>query len=809
MAELIADLRVTCRALLARPGYAVVVVLTLGLGVGANTAIFSAVNALLLRPLPFPDADRLVRITTVRGDEEGSLAVPEQDDLAALGAVFAGVALYTDQGMYNASGFGAPEELPATITTANLFRVLGVPMAIGSPFDSDADRTRRFELVISHGLWARRFGQDPHIVGRTMTLDGSPGYTIHGVLPPGVNFPAQSDLFRSSGISAEPAFYARRDVRQRMALARLQPGVTVAQAQSAVDRLAERLAREFPATNAALGFRVVALRELYVGDVRPYLLLLLAAVALVLLIACANVANLLLSRAIGRERELAVRLALGAGRRRLVQLTLVESGVLAGLGGLAGLLIAAAGIRLVTTFVPAQLPPWMRIELDVVTLAFLGGLSAAAGLLSGLAPALAFSERGLHQTLREGGRGAAGGGRHRKARRALIVVEVALATVLLAGASQMLQSVRRLQAVDAGFDVGQLLTFRVEMGWRAYDTHDKVIQFNAQLLERLGALPGVTHVALDSNLPLSGRPREPYEIVANGQSIDERRANPFVHVHVVSPGYFDTMRLPISRGRDFTETDAIGGAEVVVVSERLAARLWPGRDPIGQQVQVGSLAPTGDSRWSTIVGVVRDIRLQHVADGPGFDLYRPYRQMWVNGFWFAARTAGAPPGGLAQAATALVSQIDPDQSSFDVRTMDQRIDAGIWQQRAVGALFAAFSALALSLAAVGLYGVLSYLVLQQQREIGVRLALGATAGAVLATVLRRGLGWTTAGILIGTAASIGASRAIGHLTYDPPRVDLVTILVVPIVLLTVSTLACYLPARRATRVDPLVTLRSE
>jgi putative ABC transport system permease protein len=464
------DLRYALRALAARPGFTLIIVLTLGLGIGANAAIFSVVDALLLRPFPFRDPDRLVRIVSTRGSEEGPLSVPEHDDLLALDQVFADVALYTDQGLYNASGFGAPEELPATITTHNLFRVLGVAPIVGAPFDGGADRSRRFELVISHGLWTRRFGQDPNIVGRTMTLDGAPGYTIHGVLPPGINFPSNADLFRSSGISADPKFYERRDVRQRLALARLRDGVTVDQAQAEVNRLAARLAHEFPASNAGIGFRVTPIRDLYVGHVRAYLWLLFAAVALVLVIACANVASLLLSRGLARDRELALRLALGAGRARLFRLALAESGLLALLGGVVGFGVAFGGIRLVTALVPAQLPPWMRIQIDEMTLAFLAGAALVTGLAAGLVPAMAFGDVRLSDALREGGRGSAGGRRHQRTRSVLVVAEVALAMVLLAGASLMLQSVRGLMRVDPGFDPANLLTFRVELGWRAYDS---------------------------------------------------------------------------------------------------------------------------------------------------------------------------------------------------------------------------------------------------------------------------------------------------------------------------------------------------
>ena len=802
-----ADLRHAWRGILARPGFSLIVVLTLALGIGANTAIFSAVNALLLRPLPFADPDRLVRITSTRGGEDGFLNVPEQDDIRALSHIVKDIALYTDQGMYNASGFGAPEELPATITTHNLFSVLGFSPLVGSTFPGDADRSRRFELVISHGLWTRRFGQDPDIVGRTMTLDGAPGYYIHGVLPPGLNFPVNADLFRSAGIAEAGPTYQRRDLRGRMGLARLQDGVSIAQAQSELDALARRLAQAFPATNSGLGFRVTPIRDVYVGNVRPYLMLVFAAVVLVLVVACANVVNLLLSRAIARDRELSVRTALGASRWQLIRQQLVESLVLSLIGGAAGIVVAWGGMQLIVGMVRVPFPSWMDISIDAVTLVFLLAIAIVTGLVSGSLVAWRKADGNLVDALKDGSRGSSGGARHHRVRQALVVAEVALAVVLVVGAGLMVQSFLRLQRSDPGFQPDGLLTFRVEMGWRAYDSHAKVMNLVDAVKARLLELPGVESVSVDSNLPLSGRPREPFEVTVDGQGQSDRERNPFVHVHVVDADYFSVMKASIRRGREFDETDVATSQQVAVISEPLASRLFGNRDPIGQRLAIGN--PSIETNWATIVGIAPPIALQQLGATGHLDVYRPYRQRWVNGFWFAVRTKGVHPSTLASTAPALVTAFDPDQSFFDVAVMTDRAASGIWQQRVSGALFAAFGGLAFVLAVIGLYGVLSYLVTQQRREIGVRMALGAEPSQVRQMVIGRGLRLTMAGVLAGIAIAAIAASIVSSLLYGVAAIDPLTFTLVPAAIFVTAIVACWLPARRATRIHPVMALRSE
>ncbi len=800
------DVRDAARVLIRRPGFSALVILTLGLGIGANAAIFGAVNGLLLRDPPFKDPERLVRVTTVRGDEDGGpLSAPELDELLAL-PVIEEAAMYTDQGMYNASGFGTPEELQATITTHNLFRVLGVEPFIGSAFPATFDRTRNFGLVISYGLWERRFARDPNIVGRTMTLDGSPGYTIYGVLPQSFNFPSHSDLFRSSGIAADPKYYERRDARDRLVVARLAGGVSVDQARGALDALARRLEREFPDSNAGVRFQVTPIREMYSAQVRPYVWLLFAAVMLVLVVACVNVANLLLSRSIARHRETTVRAALGASRWQLIRQALCESLLFATLGTLAGAVLAVAGTRLLTQLVPVQLPGWMTVEIDLGVAVYLVALTLVTALTSGLLPALRGSSDTPYASLKAGGRGSSDGAEHRQIRNALVVIEVALALVLLVGASLMLQSVRNLHRVDLGYRTANTLTFRVELGWAAYGTLEKTVAFHRQVLDRLRTLPGVEAVTFDNNLPLSGKPRDPIAIRVAGQSREDEASNPYVHQHQIGPDYFSVMGIGIQRGRGFDDRDRADGTPAVIVSERLAARLWPGRDPIGQRIQSQSTAQP--DLWPIVVGVSAPV-LQHELDAaPGFDLYRPFTQSATAGPYYVIRTAGDPTT-VARAATTIIGETDPNQSFLDVLPYADRVANRIWQRRLAAALFASFAGLAIVLAAIGLYGVLSYLVSQQTREIGVRVALGATAGGVISHILGRGLALAGTGVVVGLAIALALARVISTMLYGVSPTDPLTFIAVPLLLLAIATLACYVPARRATRVDPLTALRAE
>jgi predicted permease len=497
---------------------------------------------------------------------------------------------------------------------------------------------------------------------------------------------------------------------------------------------------------------------------------------------------------------------LGASRWALARQSLIEGGLLAAAGAAAGLLIAWIATRGLEQSVRLELPPWMSFAIDPPVLLYLVAVTAAVGIFISLLPALRGSDADLGHVLRESGRGSAGSPRQERLRRSLVVAEVALAVALVATATFLVRSFQRLQDVNLGFHTADTLAFRVELGWRAYDSHDKAMQFSDRLLAGLGALPGVSAVASDSNLPLSGRPREPIELRLEGQAVSDRRNNPFVHLHVVSPAYFDTMGISIIRGRAFTAADRVDGEHVAVVGRRLADRLWPGRDPIGQRLMVGPEVP--DGRWISVVGVAADIRHERVADSV-LDVYRPYHQSWAGGSWFVLRTAGVEPASLARAATAIVGSIDPNQSFFDVRSMDDRRDAAVWQERLAGVLVALFGALAALLALVGLAGLVSFLVAQRRREIGVRLALGASPRGIVWAFVRGSGQLIGLGLLAGAGLAWLGSSLIRPLIFSPSGSDPIAFAVATLGLVAAAIAASWLTARRAALVDPVEVLRGE
>lgn len=800
------ELRHAWRAVVARPTTSLVIIFTLALGLGAATAIYSAIQSLVLRPPPFATPDRLVRVTSRLGDVgDGPVSVPEFDEIRAL-PVFASAALYTDQGMYNASGFGTPEELPATITTHDLFTVLGVAPALGGTFPPVYDRTRNFGLVISHGLWVRKYAQSPDVLGRTMTLDGADGYTIHGVMPPGFVFPSAADLYRSNGIAADPAYYARRDVRDRYVVARLRDGVTLPQARAALDVLAARLASEHPATNRGLRFDSVPLTDLYTAPMRPFTPVLAVAVGLVLLVVSMNVGTVLLSRAIDRHREFATRAALGATRRRIARLLVMESGVLALCGSVMAVLVAMASVRGIAGLTPVEVPPWMRIVIDWRVGLFLTGIALITGLTASLLPAMHAASPHLQDALKEGARGSSEGHGSRRLRDWLVVGEVAVALALLVGAGLLLQTLTRLQRVDPGIDIRRALTFRVELGWAAYGTRERITAFHDEMLRRLRALPGVQGVTFDTNLALSGKPRDPRALRLPGQGQDEEGRNPYVHVHAVGPDFFAVSGVRIEAGRTFDTRDDERGAPVVIVSAPLAARLWPGRDPLGERLQFQDTRSA--DRWATVVGVAAGTVHHELDAAPGFDIYEPYRQVSATGPYYLVRTAG-DPGALASKAPAIVGTVDPNQSYLDVQTYERRVSNRLWQRRLAATLFSGFALLTLVLAFVGLYGVLTAMVARQTREIGVRVALGARPADVASLVGYRGLTLVAIGVGVGAVGAALIGRFVQPLLFGVGVFDPWTFLLASGALLGTAAVAAYVPTRRALAITPAEALRAD
>ncbi len=802
------DLRYGARMLIKKPGFTLVVVLTLSLGIGANTAIFSFVNALLLRPLPYKDADCLVRITAVRGNEEGRFSMFELKDMSEQLTSFERIGAYIPGAQYNYSGDGAPEEFSAILATREFFEVMGVPQLHGGVWPEEYDRERNFGVVLSHEVWQRRFGGDPSVLGRKITLDAAPFYTIFGVMPPQFNFPASTQLFRSIAISKFLPNYDERGKRNVYAVARLKPGVRVEQAQAELNTFSQRLAKTYPDLNQGLSFTLKPLRDFAVGDVRPYLWLLLAAVGFILLIACTNVINLLLARSLAREREIAIRTALGAGRGRLIRQLLTESLLLASFGGLLGLAFAVGWVRLLKGLIRAELPTWITIDLDWRVLVFTLVVSLLTGLIAGLAPALQASKPDLNELLKEGAKGSQG--RRQGLRKALIVAEVALAMVLLIGAGLLVKSFQRLQQTDLGFNPDNLLTMRVALPWRKFNDQqgpERQKQFFQQLLERLSALPGVETATMTSNLPLAAERQEgKLTFTVEGQSADEQQRNPFVNDIRVSPNYFQAMGIPLVAGRTLTEFDAATTERVGVISQRLAERMFPNQNPIGKRLKVGDLF--SQSQWTTIVGIVRNVKHEDIGGDGGLDLYVSYQQVGESNMYLLLRTK-VPPLNLADAATRAVWASDPEQSVFNIATMEARIADTVWQRRLSGTLFLVFAGLALALAGIGIYGVMSYTVSQRTREIGIRMALGAQPRDVLLVIVGQGAKIIFLGLSIGLLVALLGGRLIKGMLYGISSADPLVYLLVAVSLAAVALLACWLPARRATKVDPLRALRQE
>jgi putative ABC transport system permease protein len=798
--------RSSLRQIRRRPAFAAAVVATLALPIGANSAIFSFVNALLLRPFPFRDPGQLVEIHSVRGGQQGKLSMREILDIQEQVTVLDGIAAHTGgAGGYNFSGDGKPAEWRAVLTTGDLFEVLGAPLHVGARWPETADRQRDFRVVLTDRVWRGAFAGRGDVVGRKIALDHAPGYEIHGVARAGFDFPRGIEVYRSIGGFTD---YERRERRNVVGIARVKRPHPVARLQAELDGVGRRLAELHPDTNAGLSFRAVSFRDLYSGDARPYLLVLLGAVGFVLLIGCANVANLMLSRALGREREVAVRLALGAGRSTLVGQFLVESVVIAGLAAGVGLLLAWWWMRLLRGAIGFELPGWMTIDLDGGVLAFTVVVSVLAGVLSGLLPAVQFARGRLGEALAQGGRGGSAGKAAGRLRDAMIVAEVTLAVVLLAGAGLLIQGFLRLQSQDKGFQADGIATFRVALGWKRYIDQASTARYYERALEQLGAVPGFDAVAFVSHPPLTRQEQsEPATVQAEHQSAQDALGNPYVNRQSVSEGYFALARIPLKAGRAFDAFDGPASEPVAIVSERLARVLWPGEDPIGRRLRYDPFARQ-PGPFRKVVGVAGSVQQAMLGGEPSLDVYVSYRQSAAPNQYVLVKTGLAPREFQERAERAMLA-IDPEQSVFDFQTWDSRILDGIWQLRLSRLLLVAFGVVALALAAVGIYGVMSYLVGQRTREMGIRLALGATPGDVRAMVLRRGAWLGAAGLTLGLVLAGVLGRILAGVLNGIGSVDPVSLGASTALLFGAVLAASALPAWRASRVDPVVTLGQE
>lgn len=815
------DLRYAVRSLLKAPGFTLVAVLTLGLGIAANTAVFSVVNAVLLRPLPYDDPQRLTLIWTNFGIDlpQNWISGPEFEEMREFNTTFEEIAVVMPTTSTFVGG-GEPEQVGAAGVSGDFFAVLRVEPQLGRLLTEEDDRGgAELTVVLSDGFWKRRFGGDPGVIGSTIDLDGQV-FTVIGVLPPefqilhpDAQFPKSVDAW----VPLLPVFGAQfglnaysgapRSSHGMRGFGRLKPGVTLAQAQADMDAVARAMREKSPDWYdfEGWGITVLSLHGDLVEDVKPALIVLLGAVGFVLLIACVNVANLLLVRAAGREREIAVRSALGAGRGRLSRQLLTESVTLGVVGGGFGLALSFLLVRAVTSFAPVNLPRGDEIGLDVGVLLFTLIVSLLTGLVFGLLPALHAGRPDLVGSLKEGGRSATTGLRGRGAHTALVVAEVALALVLLAGAGLMVRSFGRLLSSDPGYNPENVLTLNVPLP--AGTSGARVVSFWDQLLQRTAALPGVTSVGAISQLPLSGGAMSGTTRIERSETVPEDQRSWEVDRRVVSPDYFRAMGVPILRGRAFSEADDGAARLVAIVDELFVRHFWPTEDPIGQRIAIDRDAQ-GELRWREVVGVVAHSKHNDLATVGREQAYFPYKQRPFARMYLAVRTT-VEPLALARAVRQEVWSLDSSQPVADVQTMEARVGSALAQPRFALLLLGSFAFLALLMAAVGIYGVISYTVSQRSHEIGIRMAMGADRGTVLSHVMRQGLAVVGVGLAIGVAAALALTRLLGGLLFEVSASDPLTYAGVILLLAAVAALACGLPALRAARLEPVEVLRRE
>jgi len=815
------DLRYGARMLMKNPGISFVVILALALGIGANTAIFSVVNAVLLRPLPYEESGRLVFLNERNQTmDEMSISYPNFTDWRNQNHVFEKLAVYNRQS-YNLTGAGDAERIVAGQVSADLFPILRVNAALGRVFTNEEDKPGATPVVVlSYGLWQRRFGGQASIINQPVTLNAK-SYTVIGVMPQNYAYPSRVEMWVPVGqLSGDSTWLSRGNHPGLYGVARLRPGVTMAQAQADMENIAVNLEKQYPDTNAAGRVKMQPLLEVFVSDVRRALWVLTAAVAFVLLIACANIANLLLARASARQKEMAIRSARGAGRWRIARQLLTESILLAVIGGTLGLLVARWGIELILYISPESIPRSREIGLDWQVLVFTIGISLLTGLLFGLVPALQAGVVDVHETLKETGRGTSG--RH-WLRSSLVVVEVATTLVLLIGAGLMIRSFYRLQKVNPGFSYEHLTSFTVSLPQKKYQTEAQRGEFFTRLLENLRALPGVESTAAASGLPLGNNGWQT-SFVVDGRPLPPRSETPLMEACLVTPDYFRAMNIPLKSGRYFTDRDdrsfiagkdlskltederTMAGLNAVIIDQEFAKRYWPDEEAAGKRIKLGD---DDSAPVLTVVGVVGRVKMEGLAqDSHRVQGYFSFAQVLQNGMTVIIK-GSADPNQMVAAIRQKVKEIDPDQPIYSVRTMDDIRSESVAPERLNLMLLSIFAGLALVLAIVGIYGVMSYTVTQRTHEIGIRMAIGAQPRDVFKMVIGQGMLLALVGVAFGLVGAFGLTRLMATMLFGVEPTDPATFASIAVLLTGVALIACYVPGRRATKVDPVVSLRYE
>lgn len=805
MEILLQDLRYGFRRLLKSPGFTVIAVVALALGIGASSAIFSVVNAVLLRPLHFEDSGRLMMIWGTQPQLDTAPFSPADFlDLRDRNQVFEHIAAYKAQSL-NLTGSDEPERIRGAVVSASFFSLLKAQPILGRGFLPEEDQAGNNQVVVvSHGLWQRHFGSNPLLVGQTLTLNAK-SYLVIGISSPDYQFPSWADVWIPLAFDASETML--RDTHYLNVIARLRPQVSIGQAQAEMGIIARRLEQEYPASNTGIGVRLISLQNQIVGGIRPSLFILLGAVGFVLLIACANVANMLLARSSARQREMSIRAALGATRSRVVRQLLTESVLLAFIGGALGLLMALWGIKLLIAVSPGSIPRVAEIGIDGRVLVVTLLLSVLTGVIFGLAPALQISRPNLNVTLKEGGRSSTQGVGRRSLNSLLVILEVALALVLLIGAGLMIKSFLRLQEVNPGFNPNNVLTMQVALPRFKYSDVNRRAAFYQQVLERMKTLPGVQSSGAITSLPLSGN-NSSTSFIIEGRDLPAALEKPLSEYRTISPDYFRVMSIPLLKGRDFSELDHEKAPGVVIINETMAHRFFPNENPIGKR-----LGLSGPPDLREIVGVVGDVKDLGLDAEPKPESYMPYLQsspsyLDYTSMVLVIRTA-VDPKSMVPTLQGVIQAVDKDQPIYNVKTMEQYLSESISQQQFNTLLLITFGVVAIVLATIGIYGLMVYSVAQRTHEIGIRMAMGAQHSDVLKLVVGQGMLLGLVGVTIGLIAAFALTRVLSSLLYQVSTTDPFTFIGLSLLLVSVALVASYVPAYRATKIDPIIALRYE